>query len=190
MSDRDARERSHLLRLLSDLEPWDGLEERHRQRTIEWITSGAPLYRTRKPDVPPIHLVSYAILIRHGRILMVDHRLAGLRLPPGGHVEPGEEPWCTVRRESREELGVEVMAPDSASAERPFFATWAQTRGAGQHTDVSFWYLTRSLDDVTSFDRREFAGIGWMSPSEILAAPIATLDPNMHRFTHKLRTVL
>ncbi|WP_412515784.1 hypothetical protein K8Z49_29435 [Actinomadura madurae] len=58
--------------------------------------------------------MSYAILIEHGRMPMVDHRLAGLRLPPG------EEPWRTVRRESREELGVEVIAPDPASAEHRF----------------------------------------------------------------------
>ncbi|MFD0683612.1 NUDIX domain-containing protein [Actinomadura fibrosa] len=187
MPDQDARERSHLLHLLNDLEPWDATEEQHRRQATEWITSGAPLYRTRKPDVPPIHLVSYAILIEHGRILMVDHRLAGLRLPPGGHVEPSEEPWRTVTRETHEELGVEVV-PNSA--ECPFFVTWTQTRGAGRHTDVSLWYLAHPSTSVTTFDDREFAGIEWMSPSEILTTPITSLDPNMHRFTHKLQAVL
>ena len=44
-----------------------------------------------KPDVPPKHLVSYFALVdeRRGKLLLVDHKLAGLWLPSGGHVEPG-----------------------------------------------------------------------------------------------------
>lgn len=187
MSSPDARERGHLLRLVDGIGPWDEDEDRHRRQIREWIDSGAPLYRRRKPDVPPVHLVIYAVLMSRGRILMVDHRLSGLRLPPGGHVEPDEQPWHTVRRESHEELGVDVVAPDSPAGERPFFVTWDRTRGAGQHTDVSLWYLAQPQGAITSFDQREFTGISWMNLPEILAAPIATMNPNMHRFARKLQ---
>jgi 8-oxo-dGTP diphosphatase len=39
---------------------------------------------------------------QYGRILLVDHVNAGLWLPPGGHVEPDEDPEVTARREARE----------------------------------------------------------------------------------------
>jgi 8-oxo-dGTP pyrophosphatase MutT (NUDIX family) len=49
------------------------------------------------------HLVSYVVLRdQYGRILLVDHVNAGLWLPPGGHVEPDEDPEVTARREARE----------------------------------------------------------------------------------------
>jgi 8-oxo-dGTP pyrophosphatase MutT (NUDIX family) len=60
---------------------------------------------------PPKHLVSYAVLIdpRDASVFLVDHILAGLALPPGGHVEPGEDPADTVRREAMEELGIQAL---------------------------------------------------------------------------------
>lgn len=107
----DARE--ELTLLLDGIEPWDGTELAHLARAREWVGSGAPLYRVRKPDVPPMHLVSYFVVRdeARGRLLLVNHRKAGLWLPPGGHVEPGEDPWQTVARECREELHIDAHPP-------------------------------------------------------------------------------
>jgi len=43
--------------------------------------------------------VSYLLLVDRpaGSVLLCDHRLSGLWLPAGGHVEPGEHPLGTVR---------------------------------------------------------------------------------------------
>lgn len=38
-------------------------------------------------------------------------------LPPGGHVEPGEDPWQTVVRECREELHIDAV-PSSVTGTR------------------------------------------------------------------------
>ena len=79
------------------------------------------VYRRVKPATPPRHLVSYAALTdpRDWSVFLVDHRLAGLWLPPGGHVEPSEEPAVTAAREAREELGVD--ADFSIAGRRPVF---------------------------------------------------------------------
>ncbi|SPL94676.1 unnamed protein product [[Actinomadura] parvosata subsp. kistnae] len=42
------------------------------------------------------------------------------------------------------------------------------------------------LDTVVSYDRREFAGVRWFAPQQILEEPIGVLDPHMHRFVRKL----
>jgi len=57
-------------------------------------------------------LVSAAILIENGRVLLTQ-RKAGAHLEgkwefPGGKVEPGEDPREALRRELREELGIET----------------------------------------------------------------------------------
>jgi len=52
----------------------------------------------------------------HGRVLVVPRTkppLVGWRLPPGGHVEPGERPDEAARREVREETGLEVELADT-----------------------------------------------------------------------------
>ncbi|GAA3207368.1 hypothetical protein GCM10020256_02980 [Streptomyces thermocoprophilus] len=127
----EASLRDELLTLVESIDPWDDLERRHVAVATEWITGGAPLYRLEPPDEPPMHLVSYFVVFddRRGKLLLVDHRKAGLWLPPGGHVEPGEDPWSTVVRECREELGIPAQALPR-TGRRPFFLTVTPTRGS------------------------------------------------------------
>ncbi|MFH8933776.1 NUDIX hydrolase [Streptomyces griseosporeus] len=180
--------RGELLTLVEGIDPWDDLERTHLRTATEWITSGARLHRLAPPDVPPVHLVSYFVVLddERGELLLVDHRKAGLWLPPGGHVEPGEDPWSTVVRECREELGIPARALPR-TGRRPLFLTVTRTRGQGAHTDVSLWYVLRAeAGSVTAYDREEFAAIRWATPRQILAEPLDTLDPHLHRFTRKL----
>ncbi|KPI15592.1 NUDIX hydrolase [Actinobacteria bacterium OK074] len=124
------------------------------------------------------------------QLLLVAHRKAGLWLPTGGHVEPLEDPWDTVARECREELRIEAV-PSTVSGTRPLFLTVTRTRGHGQHTDVSLWFVLRApVDAVTSYDDEEFTAVTWLSPRQILDTPGDTLDPHMHRFTRKLGACL
>ncbi|MFK0171625.1 NUDIX domain-containing protein [Streptomyces sp. NPDC090306] len=188
-NDHEDAARSRLLQVVGAITPWDDVERTHLETATRWITGGAPLYRVRKPDVPPMHLVSYFVVRDHarGRQLLVAHRKAGLWLPAGGHVEPGEDPWAAVVRECCEELDIEATA-SSITGEHPLFLTVTETRGQGPHTDVSLWYLLDAdADSVTSYDQREFDAIRWLSDEQVLAEPVASLDPHMHRFTHKLR---
>ncbi|GAA3588107.1 NUDIX hydrolase [Nonomuraea rosea] len=184
--------RSRLIELLAGVEPWDEQERTHLATVAEWVASGAQLWRTRKPDVPPMHLVSYFVAFDEARseLLLVGHRAAGLWLPSGGHVEPMEDPWDAVVRECAEELHVPAV-PSAVSGEKPFFVTVTRTRGHGQHTDVSLWFILRSAaGDVVSFDEGEFEAIKWLSLPQVLAEPGDALDPHMHRFTSKLIAAL
>jgi 8-oxo-dGTP diphosphatase len=57
-------------------------------------------------------LVAAAVIVEAGRVLLTQ-RMAGAHLEgkwefPGGKVEPGEDPREALRRELREELGIET----------------------------------------------------------------------------------
>jgi len=179
--------RDKIAEIVAAIEPLDELEREHRDSTIEWIRSGAPIFRTMKPDVPPKHLVSYFVLFdeHRGKLLLVDHKLAGLWLPSGGHVEPNEDPRTTVIRELSEELNLaaEFVSPD------PLFITVTRTVGDdGGHTDVSLWYLLRGDSSrAIEFDRGEFRGVRWFGFDEI---PFERSDPHMRRFVAKMRSSL
>ncbi|MGR6975196.1 NUDIX hydrolase [Streptomyces cynarae] len=185
----DDQMRAHLLQLVGAIEPWDDLERTHLESAEQWIAGGAPIYRVRKPDVPAMHLVSYFVVLddTRGQLLLVAHRKAGLWLPAGGHVEPGEDPWAAVVRECREELGIEAMA-SPITGEYPLFLTITRTRGQGAHTDVSLWYLLNAdARTITTYDRGEFNAIRWLTDEQVLAESVELLDPHMHRFTRKLQ---
>lgn len=183
--------REEIARTVDAIDPVDELEAAHRQAVLEWIESGAQLCRLVPPDQPPMHLVSYFVPCDPAErtVLLTAHRKSGLALPPGGHCEAGELPWQTVRRECEEELGLPAVALPALGAE-PLFVTITETQGPAvrKHTDVSLWFvieLSRG-DARLRPDPREFDGVRWLSFTELLAEPIESMDPHMHRFARKL----
>jgi 8-oxo-dGTP diphosphatase len=100
--------KARILSLVSGVEHTDDLGRVHSRNALSWLAGTDDIFRRVKPYTPSPHLVSYFLLIDRpaGSVLLCDHRLSGLWLPTGGHVEPGEHPLDTVRREAVEELGV------------------------------------------------------------------------------------
>ncbi|MBM0225799.1 NUDIX hydrolase [Micromonospora sicca] len=176
--------------LVEALTPVDEVEARHRAECLAWLAGTDDIFRRAKPRTPSPHLVAYFLLHDEadGSVLLVDHRKAGMWLPSGGHVEPGEHPAETVRREVVEELGVPaVFAP--RFAERPAFLTVTDTVGAPEdrHTDVSLWFvLSGGRDQKLIPDPGEFRGVRWWTPREVTDAAPATVEPHLGRMLAKL----
>lgn len=174
-----------VIRIVEQFEPTDELASRHRRDALEWLSSTKDIFRRIKPRTPSPHLVSYFLLIDRAaqRVLLCDHRLSGLWLPTGGHVEPGEHPVNTVQREAQEELGIDA-AFDPRYGERPFFLTVTETVGdpATRHTDVSLWFaITGEVGASLVPDEREFAGVRWWSRDELLTLDSAKVEPHLQR---------
>jgi 8-oxo-dGTP diphosphatase len=165
----------------------DALEAEHQVQILDWIVSGAPLFRIQKPDVPKRHLTACVVVVdrERRRILLVDHRNAGLWLPCGGHVEQDEAPETAACRELMEELGM----PASFLFEGPFFLTVTRTIGVDAgHDDVGFWYVLEG--DSTRpvwFDDSEFTDVAWFDFGEI---PFGRCHPHMRRVMNKLEAAL
>jgi len=176
--------RERLAAVSRAIKPMDALEAQHIAATLDWIASGAPLWRIQKPDKPPQHLVAYFVLLDEleQQLLLVDHKLAGLWLPGGGHVEAGEEPQQTVVRECAEELQVTAEFVWS----QPIFLTVTPTVGTvARHTDVSLWYVLRGdCQQLIVFDLNEFLGVTWFPLDQL---PYERADPHLERFVRKLQ---
>ncbi len=175
--------------LVDAISPVDELEAEHRQDVLSWLESDAGIFRTAKPATPPKHLVSYCVVVdRSGEhALLVDHRDAQRWLPAGGHVEPGEHPVDTARREIDEELRISPPFHRSVG-EVPLFVTVTKTGGRSQsHTDVSLWFVFEaSRDTKLSADEGEFAGVRWWAATDISPAEGVRFDPHLPRFVDKL----
>lgn len=178
--------RSSIAEIVRSIAPYDALEQEHHAATLAWIDTGAPLCRIKKPATPPQHLVSYFALYDASRqkVLLVDHTKAGLWLPNGGHVEPGEHPNITVMREAQEELQITArfLFP------HPIFLTITQTVGrVARHTDVSLWYVLHGDSGQTfQYDQEEFRQIAWFPLNNL---PVPRTDPHMQRFAAKLQAI-
>ncbi len=178
--------RSAIVEMIEALIPFDSLEREHIAWAKEWVTSGLDIFRTKKPDVPPVHLVSLFILfdVACQELLLVDHKRANLWLAAGGHVEVDEHPQETVRREAEEELGIEA----DFLFEDPLFLAISDTGSIHRpHRDVQLWFLLKGCrKELLAWDAREFNQIQWFPIQKI---PLARSDPHLARFLDKLSSL-
>ena len=174
--------------LAAKIVPADAIEDEHSRQALAWLDSTDDIFRRIAPRTPSPHLVSYFLLTddSEGRMLLVDHRRAGLWLPSGGHVEPGEHPVTTVRREVQEELGIPaVFSP--VTGDQPIFVTVTETASAvDRHTDVSLWFvLSAGVNEPLKPDLREFRQVRWWSRDNVGQADPALFDPHLRRMLAK-----
>lgn len=177
--------KSIITSLLAGIEPTDDLGRDHQRDALSWLASTDDIFRRVRPRTPSPHLVSYFLLVDRpaGSVLLCDHRLSGLWLPTGGHVEPGEHPLGTVRREAAEELGV-TAEPDTAFGESPFFLTMTETVGppAMRHVDVSLWFAVAGrAGQSLNPDQREFVQVRWWTVGELRSAGLGRFEPHLLR---------
>lgn len=178
-----------ILEIIESIQPFDEIETAHIKDAVQWLKTTDNVFRISKPDNPPKHLVSYFVLVdKNDKILLlIDHIKSGLWLPAGGHVEINENPVTTVKREAKEELGLnaEFITPIN---NKPLFITVTKTINGNIHTDVSLWYVLNGDSGIDlDFDRSEMNGYKWYTFSEVLNTDINKLDPHMHRFVNKLQ---
>ncbi|MFC0673165.1 (deoxy)nucleoside triphosphate pyrophosphohydrolase [Brachybacterium hainanense] len=118
----------------------------------------------------PIHVVG-AIIVREGLIFAArraaERSAGGLWEFPGGKVEPGEVPQEALRRELREELGIDVRVGELA-------ARYTTPVGTELIDLACYWAELTSDTPVTStdhdrigwFEVEELAGLEW-SPADV-----------------------
>jgi 8-oxo-dGTP pyrophosphatase MutT (NUDIX family) len=176
--------RMNIRETIAQIEPFDITEHEEKENTLTWIDSNVDIFRIQKPAVPPKHLICYflPIDINHNKMLLVDHRISGRLLPPGGHVDINELPIDTVIRECQEELHETAIFLEK----KPIFLSSIQTVGnITSHVDVCLWYAL--LMDSTApihYDQTEFSTIQWC---DLNAKLPDRLDTHFLRFLSKLQ---
>lgn len=95
-----------------------------------------------------IDLVISAFLIYNNKLLLVHHKKLDKWLAPGGHIESNETPDQAVRREVKEETGLDLKffymtAPLETSDEIEQMALpfYANIHSVGDHNHACLFYL-------------------------------------------------
>lgn len=197
IENKEVETRKEIIDLVSSIEPCDEIEKKHIDDAIKWIKSGVEIFRIEKPANPLKHLVCYTVLCDaiNEKILLLEHQKAELLLPSGGHMDKGELPHETAKREIMEELGLDTdFLMDEYK--KPFFLNQVETVGKTPgHIDVDLWYIlkgdsSQALNTDADDFKKEFGNFKWYKFDEILSTPIEKFDPSMHRFVLKLKNHL
>jgi 8-oxo-dGTP pyrophosphatase MutT (NUDIX family) len=131
------------------------------------------------------HFTVTGFLVDEGRTALHWHRKNQMWLPPGGHIEPDEDPVQAVVREVREETGIdaEVVSP----AARYGFETPAQLPppmlilvediADGPHQHIDMIYALRPVSEKASLhDDFVWVSVGQLQANEPLAVASCGLD--------------
>ena len=106
-------------------------------------------------------------------MLLMKHSKLGKWIQPGGHIEKGETPDEAARRETREEVGLEIRFVDKADIEaensenlpRPFNTNLHSISEDHMHCD--FGFLAEPEREVDATHDHEHDGQKWFLKQEL-----------------------
>lgn len=131
------------------------------------------------------HNTATGLVLHEGAILLIEHTKLGWWMPPGGHIDPNEDPVQAVVREVREETGIECelvsdenftyASSNVNTIARPFTILVEDVPEDGatvQHID--FIYLLRPVSDPAALIPQdgEVTGIGWFGTEQLEHLPM------------------
>lgn len=159
---------AELLASLADHEPIDARELASLSRiraALEWLRD--PFLQ----DADPWHVTASAIVVDHdGRVLLHRHKVLGVWMQPGGHLDPGETPGEAVLREVAEETGLDA----TIESEVPFHVDVHEGPRGHVHLDIR-WLLASDGTAPIRPEPGESSEVAWFE----LAEALEVADPGL-----------
>ena len=145
------------------------MDERERESVGRMLAELERLPRPFDRDADLTHFTASAIVIGPRGVLLHRHKLLGLWLQPGGHIDAGEEPAAAALREAAEETGLELRLHDG----RLFHV---DVHGAARgHTHLDLRYVVEAGDQDPAPPPGESQDVRWFGWEEAVALADAGL---------------
>jgi 8-oxo-dGTP pyrophosphatase MutT (NUDIX family) len=144
--------------------PADSEEERWRD---EFLGALAALPHPLDRDADPTHVTASGVVVGPRGVLLHRHRVLGLWLQPGGHLDPGEAPAAAALREAAEETG--LVAAHAGPDGRPRMVHLYVGPGGRDHTHLDLRYLLMAGPDDPRPPPGESQDVAWFAWNEAMA---------------------
>ena len=117
----------------------------------------------------PAHCTASAVLLHASKVLLIEHRILGKWLYPGGHIDAGELPHEAASRELYEETGFSGTLLQGAPAEIDFHAIPANpSKNEPEHFHIDLRYLFRfEAKEAGHPNWEEIVGMKWVSIADV-----------------------
>ena len=136
------------------------------------------------------HFTATGYVTHRGRVLLHWHPKVKAILPPGGHIEAGEDPVTAVLREIQEETGlsaevipreppVEVTYPRQIPPPETIMVEDIDDPVAGSHEHVDLIYFCRLQDRQGDGTEGLRSGWTWVSEGTLSAGASISMDNGM-----------
>lgn len=116
-----------------------------------------------------LEIVVAGYLVNNYKVLLINHKKLNKWLPFGGHIDKNETPDDTLRREAREELGIEIeflQYPESRRGNRKQYALpfYVNVHRIGEdHAHYCLFYLCKSKTKNIKLNLEESNAYGWFN---------------------------
>jgi len=116
-------------------------------------------------NADPVHVTTSGLIVGRRGVVLHRHRILGIWVAPGGHIDPGETPWDAVLREATEETGLVV----AHAAGTPNLVHVDVHDGPHGHTHLDLRYLLRGGDADPTPPLDESQEVAWFSWADALS---------------------
>ena len=111
------------------------------------------------------HVTASAVVLSPSRVLLHRHRVLGIWIQPGGHLDPGEAPGQAAVREVIEETGIAATHPDG----EPKLLHLHVGPGGRGHTHLDLRYLLEADESLPAPPPGESQEVAWFDWDDALA---------------------
>jgi 8-oxo-dGTP pyrophosphatase MutT (NUDIX family) len=157
------------------------IDDRERDSIAEFVETVPQLAAPFSEHADIRHVTASAFVVGSRGVVLHLHRLLGLWLQPGGHIDDGETPDAAAVRESQEELGMPVAHPHDG----PRLIHLDVHPGPRGHRHYDLRYLLLAGDDDPRPGAGESPHARWFSTDEAFVVAEAGLSGGL---TIALRT--
>jgi 8-oxo-dGTP pyrophosphatase MutT (NUDIX family) len=163
----------------------DPVDERERESIERFLAEVARLDDPLSEHADPVHITGSAIVVGPRGVVLHKHKINGLWLQPGGHVDPGEAPWDAALRETAEETGLPVRHAPYDGVAPPIVHVDVHPGPRG-HTHLDVRYLIESDDADPAPPAGESQEVFWFDWD----SAIERADPGLQGALRALRPSL
>ena len=153
-----------LRRIRADVASRAPVDEREAASIERFLTEFDRLRAPLDREADAVHVTGSGVVVGARGVVLLEHKRLGIWLQPGGHLDPGENPWTAAERETAEETGLRAGLAGPFDAHRVPELLHVDVHAGGRgHTHLDLRYLIDGGDADPAPPEGESQNVAWFA---------------------------